>query len=452
MTAVIQVAPWECVELLGSGGNAKVWRATRDGGQTFVALKVLGTSNKSKESYLRFVKEVEFLTSLDDMTGVLPVIEHHLPTDRDAEKAWLAMPIAISLDEALANADLELVVEAVLAVATTLARLAETHNLHHRDIKPRNLYELDGAWLVGDFGLIDVPGGDDLTQNGQRMGPAHFVPYELISDPANADGGPVDVYELGKTLWALATGLPWPPEGHQPANSAQFRIADYVAHPKAADLDRLVDRATLLQPTARPTMREVVDELTAWQQREVTQMEIDLAEQRAILHAKLAPQLAQLNLKDKRKDEALAAIRTVQERSKPLIEQLRGLYPNVEVGGYDKMSETLLMLDHIRWAEKPEHEWSRAVLVVIGDNPANSLKVHMAQASVLYSDGTLFVKWILYVGWDYGGGTSFRDEKLLSAPVGSIQQEKMIDEALSSLAERLVEAVKALAEAVPDLN
>jgi serine/threonine protein kinase len=452
MTAVIQVGPWECVELLGSGGNAKVWRATRDGGQTFVALKVLGTSNKSKESYLRFVKEVEFLTSLDDMTGVLPVTEHHLPTGRDAEKAWLAMPIAISLDEALANADLELVVEAVLAVATTLARLAETHNLHHRDIKPRNLYELDGAWLVGDFGLIDVPVGDDLTQNGQRMGPAHFVPYELISDPANAYGGPVDVYELAKTLWALATGLPWPPEGHQPANSAQFRIADYVAHPKAADLDRLVDRATLLQPTARPTMREVVDELTAWQQREVTQMEIDLGKQRAILHAKLAPQLAQLNLLEKRKDEALAAIRTVQERSKPLIEQLRGLYPNVEVGGYDKMSETLLMLDHIRWAEKPEHEWSRAVLVVIGDNPANSLKLLMAQASVLYSDGTLFLKWILYVGWDYGGGTRFSEEKLLSAPVGSIQQEKMIDEALSSLAERLVEAVKALAEAVPDLN
>lgn len=170
MTAVTQVGPWECVESLGSGGNAKVWRATRDGGQTFVALKVLETSNKSKESYLRFVKEVEFLTSLDDTTGVLPVIEHHLPTDRDAEKPWLATPIAISLDEALANADLERVVEAVLAVATTLARLGETHNLHHRDIKPRNLYELNGAWLVGDFGLIDVPGGDDLTQNDSGWG------------------------------------------------------------------------------------------------------------------------------------------------------------------------------------------------------------------------------------------------------------------------------------------
>ena len=111
MTVVTQVGPWECVESLGSGGNAKVWRATRDGGQTFVALNVLETSNKSKESYLRFVKEVEFLTSLDDMTGVLPVIEHHLPTDGDAEKPWLTMPIAISLDEALANAGLERVVE-----------------------------------------------------------------------------------------------------------------------------------------------------------------------------------------------------------------------------------------------------------------------------------------------------------------------------------------------------
>lgn len=285
------------------------------------------------------------------------------------------------------------------------------------------------------------------------MGPAHFVPYQLISDPANADGGPVDVYELAKTLCALATGLQWPPEGHQPANSAQLRIADYVAHPKAADLDRLVDRAPLLQPTARPTMRDVVEELAAWQQREVTQVEVDLAEQRTILQAKLAPQLARLNLKEKRKDEALAAIRSLQERSKPLIEQLRGLYPNVYVGGYDKMSETLLMLDHVRWGQKPEHQWSQPVRVVIGgDNLANSLKLHMALASVLYSDGTLYLKWILYVGWDYGGSTRFRDEKLVSAPVGSIQQEKMIDEFLASLAERLVEAVKALAAAVPDLN
>lgn len=453
MTAITQVGPWACVESLGSGGNAKVWLATRDGGETFVALKVLDTSNKNKEPYLRFVREVEFLASLDDTTGVLPLIEHHLPVDGDSERPWLAMPRATTFDDALADASLERVVEAVFAVATTLARLAQTHDLHHRDIKPKNLYELNGEWLVGDFGLLDIPGEDDLTQNGQRMGPAHFVPYELISDPVNADGGPVDVYELGKTLWVLATGLKWPPEGHQPAESAPFRIVDFVAHPKAADLDRLVDRSTLLQPNARPTMAAVAGDLAAWQQREVTQLEIDLAEQQAILRNKLAPQLAQLDLKEKRKNEALAAFRTVQERSRPLIDQLRGLYPNVEVGGYEKMSETLLMVDHIRWAQKPEEQWSRTVRVIIGDgNPANSLKLRMGQACVLYADGTLYLKWQLHVGWDYGGPMGFREDKLLEAPVGSIQQEQMIDQSLSSLAEGLVAAVTALAKAAPDLN
>jgi hypothetical protein len=48
-------------------------------------------------------------------------------------------------------------------VADTLARLVEELGLGYRDIKPRNLYELDGRWLVGDFGLVDVPNAEELT-------------------------------------------------------------------------------------------------------------------------------------------------------------------------------------------------------------------------------------------------------------------------------------------------
>jgi hypothetical protein len=41
----------------------------------------------------------------------------------------------------------------------------------HRDIKPGNLYELDGAWLIGDFGLIAVPEPKGLTVEAARSGP-----------------------------------------------------------------------------------------------------------------------------------------------------------------------------------------------------------------------------------------------------------------------------------------
>lgn len=41
----------------------------------------------------------------------------------------------------------------------------------HRDIKPGNLYDLDGAWLIGDFGLIAVPQATGLTVDGRQVGP-----------------------------------------------------------------------------------------------------------------------------------------------------------------------------------------------------------------------------------------------------------------------------------------
>jgi hypothetical protein len=41
----------------------------------------------------------------------------------------------------------------------------------HRDIKPGNLYELDGTWLIGDFGLIAVPEAKGLTVEAARSGP-----------------------------------------------------------------------------------------------------------------------------------------------------------------------------------------------------------------------------------------------------------------------------------------
>jgi len=52
---------------------------------------------------------------------------------------------------------LEDVVGAISTVAAALAALEEEHNIGHRDIKPGNLYELDGEWFVGDFGLITDP-------------------------------------------------------------------------------------------------------------------------------------------------------------------------------------------------------------------------------------------------------------------------------------------------------
>jgi hypothetical protein len=72
------IGPWTLGERLGVGGNATVWRASRDGGED-VALKLSNTTKTQHERYRRFVQEIEFLRELGDFPGVLPLLDAHLP-------------------------------------------------------------------------------------------------------------------------------------------------------------------------------------------------------------------------------------------------------------------------------------------------------------------------------------------------------------------------------------
>src|SRR5690242_19213314 len=66
------VGPWTLHERLGHGGNASVWKATRPGAGTAVALKLINTTKIEREPYQRFVREIEFLRGHQDVPGLLP--------------------------------------------------------------------------------------------------------------------------------------------------------------------------------------------------------------------------------------------------------------------------------------------------------------------------------------------------------------------------------------------
>jgi len=139
------LGPWRLLEELGRGGNATVWRAVSVDFPEPVALKVINAIHANREPYRRFIREIEFLRSLEDATGTLPLFDAHLPDKPSkVDKPWLAMPIARLLADALREQPLEVVVSALAVIAGTLARLAKDHGVAHRDIKPDNLYQLDG--------------------------------------------------------------------------------------------------------------------------------------------------------------------------------------------------------------------------------------------------------------------------------------------------------------------
>lgn len=253
------------IEKIGSGGNADVWKAQNIESEAYYALKILRNTRPHAEPYLRFRDEVRIHSGLSEDDGILPIIDYNTPTDpKKSNPAWLSMPIASTFSNVLANyGQLEDVIEAVSSIAATLSRLA-SDGIYHRDIKPGNLFYLDGEWLVGDFGLVDYPDKASLTKAGKKLGPANFHAPEMLLDAEGALGGPADVWSLAKTLWVTAAGLEFPFPGHQRADDPICKLETYIAHAHCPTLNRLIDLATQLDPSRRPSILDVHEELEAW--------------------------------------------------------------------------------------------------------------------------------------------------------------------------------------------
>ncbi len=246
---------------IGAGGNATVWRAT--GPNADVAVKVLKRSRPG-EPLERFRREVDQMLRLKDLPGVLPLIDAHIPAAGDGV-AWLAMPLATPVEDALGDsAPVETVVELLAAIADVLTAL-HARGLAHRDIKPQNLYMTDdGNWAVGDFGLIDVPDAEPLTTGIKGLGPRNFLAPEMLMQADAADGPPADVYSLAKTAWVLITRQRVPPPGEHRLDVEALRLSSYVNHPRIGELDSLIAAMTGHDPLTRPQMDRVASELHSW--------------------------------------------------------------------------------------------------------------------------------------------------------------------------------------------
>lgn len=237
--------------MIAATSYSRVWEA-RDPDGKLVALKELKTHRLDAEPYLRFRDEVAFHQA-GPHRGVLPVLDAHVPARPSGEDpAWLAMPIAEIVRPALGlSPTLDRVVEALWAFAETLARLAEA-DVHHRDLKPDNLFRYENEWVVGDFGLVTWPGKQALTEPGQKLGPAHFVAPEMVEHPDRADPAPADVWSLANVLWVLASGQNYPPPGQLRVGDRATLLRNYTTHPRASGLEGILEQATRLAPSSGP--------------------------------------------------------------------------------------------------------------------------------------------------------------------------------------------------------
>ncbi len=446
-----RVGPWTLGERLGRGGNATVWAATRPGVDTPVALKVINVTKVEREPYQRFVREIGFLRKHQSVEGLLPTVDAYLPkVPAKKDQPWLAMPIATPIGKALRDRPLDRVVEAVATIADTLWRLQRDFGIAHRDIKPGNLYELDGAWLIGDFGLIALPDASGLTAEGKPLGPAHYTAYEMIRDPSTADPHPADVYSLGKTLWVLATDQRFPPEGHQPAGTRGFEIGDYRSHVHTDGLDREIDLMTRVHPEERPSKEQVACDLTAWQQLATEPVALDVSEARSRLRAKLGTEIAQQDTQEKRKELALAAVRQLQELTAPLNQALKNLSARTEIdSATDKMTTNLLTSRGGFGSPQVDFRWHRCTILAPLDRPV-SMTLRMGRSLELLDDGSLVLHLMVDVGPDGVMATNFNwHPSACSAPVGTVEAEQMLEDGVRGLTDALREGIGVFVDQLP---
>ncbi|HXQ33980.1 MAG TPA: hypothetical protein VN843_08215, partial [Anaerolineales bacterium] len=101
----------------------------------------------------------------------------------------------------------------------------------------------------------------------------YYIPWEMLTDPLNADGFLADVYSLAKTLWKLGTRQRYPLFGTIFADQEPMRMSTYTDHKRAFALDPLLELATRFNPRERISMVEFADILKNWLDYSATTIE-----------------------------------------------------------------------------------------------------------------------------------------------------------------------------------
>ena len=202
---------------LGGGGMAAVYRATHEGLDQPVALKVVSPTIRELPGIVaRFMREARAATRLKG-EHVVRVFDVGT-TDRGAPYLAMELLEGNDLAEMLESGVKPSVEDTIDYILQTCEALAEVHGLGivHRDLKPANLFVSRGAdglpcVKLIDFGIsrIEEPLSPKdqigLTNPDVVMGSPRYMPPEQMESAKAADTRS-DIWALGAILYELLCG------------------------------------------------------------------------------------------------------------------------------------------------------------------------------------------------------------------------------------------------------
>ncbi|MCG6118131.1 MAG: serine/threonine protein kinase [Aquimonas sp.] len=282
-----EIGGYRLESLLGEGGMAVVWRASREvGGQRReVALKCLRRGLLSPELRQRFIEEQAILARLEH-----PHIARLYDAGVDPEGTpWIAME-RVEGSSLVADADARRLdtPERVAVFLKVVAAVAHAHGelVVHRDLKPANiLVDPRGEPRLLDFGIARLlePGREHAATTVLKpLTPEYASPEQLAGEPIGVRS---DLYSLGLVLHELlcgerAAGSAAERERAAPSTAlrrsaradalaaARRRSAARLRRELRGDLDLIVQRCLRIDPARRyGSAGELAEDLRRWQQR-----------------------------------------------------------------------------------------------------------------------------------------------------------------------------------------
>ena len=193
---------------IARGGAARVFLATDESGSQ-VALKVLHPELAVSVTAERFVREIEFLKTLDH-----PSIARLLDSGEHDFIVYYVMPYVDgpSLQHHLRRAR-RLSIDDTRRVATDLLDAlgyAHQRGIVHRDVKPDNIVLARSGPILVDFGIaraVAASGTNRLTRSGFAVGTSSYMSPEQVQGVADIDQRS-DLYSLGCVLYECLAGRP----------------------------------------------------------------------------------------------------------------------------------------------------------------------------------------------------------------------------------------------------
>lgn len=197
-----QRGTYALIEQLGKGGMGVVHSGFDVASHEPCAIKF--SKGGTQEDERRFQNEIKALREIQH-ANVTMYKDH----GRYKGGLFLVMQLlsGIGLDHLLKQA--RIYTDVALRMGIDVARAlgaVHRHGIVHRDVKPANIMEARGAWMLTDFGIALVPGTPRLTREWNVVGtPLYMAPEAAM--PGSPVTAAADVYSLCVVLYEVLTTL-----------------------------------------------------------------------------------------------------------------------------------------------------------------------------------------------------------------------------------------------------